>query len=173
VAPLAARLKLATDEKGGFTVAPPQPAAPASGRSYRHPEGAYRVPLSSEWTLMERKPRADLDMIIRNPDRDGCAVYFGRDHEDVSGKGLGASLDAMAARLSTKGSGPIERLAFGPAQGVLVSVHDGEAGAMLWHLCLGHRNRIYYIGIEALPGTGRRELPARIRELLQGLVAAP
>jgi hypothetical protein len=44
---------------------------------------------------------------------------------------------------------------------------------MLWHLCLGHRNRIYYIGIEALPGTGRRELPARIRELLQGLVAAP
>ena len=44
---------------------------------------------------------------------------------------------------------------------------------MLWHLCLGHRNRICYIGNEALPGTGRRELPSRIREPLQGFAAVP
>jgi len=174
VGSLAERLKPASGDQGSTATPPatPQPATPASARAYRHPEGAYRVPISTEWSLLERKPRADLDMIVRNPDRDQCAVYFGRDHEDASNKGIGVSLDAMAARLSANGTGRTERLAIGPAQGVLVGVFDREAKSMLWHLCLGYRNRIYYIGIEALPGTGQRDLPPALRELLQGLVMA-
>lgn len=172
---LAIRLRPATGDPGSPTSAPvpSRPAVEAKARMYRHPEGAYRVSLSSEWSLMERKPRADLDMAVRSPDRDACAVYFGRDHEDASRKGVAVSLDAMAARLSAKGSGRTERLAIGQAQGILVSVYDREAKAMLWHLCLGHGNRVYYLGVEALPGTGQRDLPPRIREVLLGLVMEP
>ncbi len=128
------------------------------------------MPISTEWSLMEHKPKPDLDMIIRAPDRDNCAVYFGRDHDDASNKGIDVSLDAAAARLSSNGPGRTERLTIGPARGVLVSVFDNKDKCMLWHLCLGYQNRIYYIGVEALPGTGQRELPPRIRELLQSLV---
>jgi hypothetical protein len=62
-----------------------------------------------------------------------------------------------------------ERIQIGTAKGVLISTYDAQSKAMLWHLCLGQGNRIFYAGVEALPNTGRRELPTRIRELFQSI----
>jgi hypothetical protein len=148
----------------------PAKASAVPPRFYRHPEGAYRVPISSEWTLRERTPQANLDMLIRTPDRDNCAVYFGRDHDDAARKGIDASLDAMVLRVAAKAADRrTERIQIGTAKGVLISTYDAQSKAMLWHLCLGQGNRIFYAGVEALPNTGRRELPTRIRELFQSI----
>jgi hypothetical protein len=147
------------------------PASPASTKTYRHPEGAYHVTVSTEWTVRERTPQPTFDMFIRTPDRDNCAVYFGRDHDSVSKRGMKADLEERITRL-IKGSANHreEWLSIAPAQGVLVSLFDAQANQMLWHYCLGHRGRIYYIDIESLPNTGRRDLPPRIREMIQTLV---
>ena len=148
--------------------------APAGAtKVYRHVGGGYQVSISSEWTVRERTPQADLDMIIRSPDRDQCAVYFGRESDDASRKGIDISLKAMADRVAT-GSAErrVDALPIGAAKGILISVYDAQNRSMLWHLCAGYRNRIYYLGVEALPGSGRRELPPRIREILVGLVFA-
>jgi hypothetical protein len=149
----------------------PVSATPASTKAYRHAEGAFRVPISIEWSVREHTPRADFDMLLRNPDRDNCAVYFGRDHEAVTRKGLKTDLEERVARLTRgKAGASTEWLRIGPAQGVLVGVYDPESRGMLWHFCLDHRNRIYYIDLESLPGSGRRALPPRIREMIQGMV---
>jgi hypothetical protein len=158
----------------GAGTATTRPSAPSAAmRDYEQPEHGYRVSISTEWTLREHAPRADLDMIVRNPDRDQCAVYFGRDSDAASSRDINAALDATAARMVVGApERRQERLQVGSAPAVLISVYDPKTNAMVWHLLLGRSGRIYYVGVEALPGTGRRTLPPRILELIQSITFA-